>query len=78
VTLLTNLVLHSPGIWGPEMGHYMHLQGTRLTVSLANAATNLLLLACWTVFLLRGAAGRTAVADGAVPGLVSRPAGGTA
>lgn len=77
VTLLTNLVLHSPEIWG--RADFMHLQGRRLYLSLANAATNLLLLAGWTIVLARGhAAGRTTVADVPVLGLVSRPAGGTA
>ena len=37
------------------MADFMHLQGPRLAVSLANAAINLLLLACWTVVLLRRA-----------------------
>ena len=54
VTLLVNLVLHSPEVWGPDMADFMHLHGARLTLSLANAAVNLLLLACWTVFLVRG------------------------
>lgn len=54
MTLLVNLVLHSPEVWGPSMTDFMHLQGARLAVSLANAAVNLLLLACWTAFLVRG------------------------
>jgi len=61
VTLLVNLVLHSPEIWGPELEHFMHLHGARLALSLANAAANVLLLACWTAVLVRrGSARRVA------------------
>jgi hypothetical protein len=80
VTLLTNLVLHSPEIWGREPAFFMHLQGARLAVSLANAALNVVLLACWTVVLVRGgvAAGYAASPASRPVGLVSAPAGGTA
>jgi hypothetical protein len=63
VTLLVNLVLHSPEIWGQDMGSFMHLQEPRLTLSLVNAAVNLLLLACWTLVLVRGGAPRRAAAS---------------
>jgi hypothetical protein len=80
MTLLINLVLHSPEIWGPGFEDFIYLHGLRLTVSLANAAVNLLLLACWTIVLLRGdGTGRATVSRTAGPvGLVSSPAGGTA
>jgi hypothetical protein len=73
VTLLVNLVLHSPEVWGPDMADFMHLQGARLAVSLANAAVNVLLLACWTVFLVRGDAPGRGLAGAASLGLVSPP-----
>jgi hypothetical protein len=79
-TLLTNLFLHSPEIWGSDPAVFMHLQGVRLAVSLANAAVNVLLLACWTVVLVRGGVAEGLAASPASPrvGLVSAPAGGTA
>jgi hypothetical protein len=67
VTLLINLVLHSPEIWGRELADFMHLPPGRLALSLCNAAANVALLACWTVVLLRGSG----------PGVTSPPAGGT-
>jgi hypothetical protein len=79
VTLLVNLVLHSPEIWGGDLADFMHLQGPRLTLSLANAAANVLLLACWTVVLVRGGNWsrlEAAPAAGSV-GIVFPPAGGT-
>jgi hypothetical protein len=56
VTLLVNLVLHSPEIWGRALTDFMYLGGPRLMVSLANASANVLLLACWTVVLVRAGA----------------------
>jgi len=80
MTLMTNLVLHSPEIWGAEPALFMHLQGARLAVSLANAAVNVLLLACWTFVLVRGGApeGLPASPASRYVGLVSSPAGGRA
>jgi len=54
VTLLVNLFLHSPEIWGPDLEDFAHLEGVRLRLSLANAVTNVLLLVSWTVALTRG------------------------
>jgi hypothetical protein len=80
VTLLTNLVVHSPEIWGPELTDFMHLRSARLTVSLCNAAANVALLACWTLVLLRSNGFAAAASWPRVrsPGLTSSPAGGTA
>ncbi len=55
VTLLLNMILHSPEVWGPSFDN-LHLTGALLGVSVANAAANVMLLLVWTRSLVRSRA----------------------